>query len=172
MFSVIMFSVIMFPEAKGQEIKTGTHAPNFRLFSLNPQQVMQKVGTPDAALLQFVGVNPRAPSYNFIIIMGDKDNLKKEVSLLKRYRYIATQNRIEWALLYTDTTPKMRRHIIGNQPWFPVLDDPYSVVRSRYSYLKKQYCYFVDFQGRFLDRKCDNLSDLQNYLEELRNETN
>ena len=157
-------------EAFGQEDKGAKYAPNFRLSASNPQQVMQLLGTPDAALLQFVGVNPRILSYNLVVVMGSKDNLKKEIRALKSYQSVARGNNIGIMLLYTDLEKKSLSYVKSSRAWFPILDDPYFVVRSRYEYIKSQYCYIVDYRGKLIDQPCNSLDDLDRYFERIKKE--
>ena len=127
--------------------------------------MMQKLGTPNTTLSQFVGVSPKVPSYRFIVIMGEADNLKKELAFLNKHRFSAAKKRVEWAVLYTNLSPKLRKHVESVNPFYPVLDDPFNVVRSRYDHVKSQYCYFVDYNGRLLTQECSGLDDITRYLD-------
>ena len=161
-----VFSVLMASPANGQDINSKmSYAPTFRLFSLNAQRMMQKLGTPTVSLSQFVGVNPKEPSYRFIVIMGESEKLKKELDFLNKNRFSAAKNRVQWGVLYSDLTMKQRKQGASINPFYPVLDDPYRVVRNRYNFVVPQYCYFIDYNGRLLDQPCNDMSDIKKYLD-------
>ena len=155
-----MMSLLCFSLSSMAEVPTKKYAPNFILTPINLQRVVSRFQSPDIRLSQFVGWQSSRPVSNVIVIMGAEQTAEQDIRALKAAYQKAIEQDIEILVLYSSGKKDFATAIQRLDPMFPVLNDPFQVVRGRYQYLSSQYCYVINLKGILASENCSNINDV------------
>ena len=139
------------------------YAPQFILSSFNNQTLTSRFGFSEIRLSQLVGYNSQKKVHKVFLILGDQKTVEKDIKALKKLYGVAKKKKIEFVYLLTPSTG-LSKIIRRLNPAFPVLKDPFQVVRNRYEYLKPQFCYVIDVHGKLEKQGCSDMTDLTSMI--------
>ena len=142
---------------------TQRYAPQFILSSFNNQTLTSRFGFSEIRLSQLVGYNSQKKVHKVFLILGDQKTVESDIKSLKKIYNSAKKQKIEFVYLLTPTSG-LSKIIRRLNPEFPVLKDPFQVVRNRYEYLKPQFCYVIDVHGKLESQGCSDINDIKSMI--------
>ena len=160
--SIFYFFGLLFTQVWAGEINQ-KYAPQFILSSFNNQILTRRFGFSEIRLSQLVGYNSQKKVHKVFLILGEQNTMEKDIKSLKKLYNSAKAKKIEFVYLLTPSSG-ISKTIRRLNPAFPVLKDPFQVVRNRYEYLKPQYCYVIDVHGKLEERGCSDMNDIKSMI--------
>ena len=139
------------------------YAPQFILSSFNNQTLMRRFGFSEIRLSQLVGYSSQKKVHKVFLILGDEKTAEKDIKNLKKIYPAAKKNKIEFVYLLTPRSG-LSTIIRRINPEFPVLKDPFQVVRNRYEFVKPQFCYVIDVHGKLEQKGCSDIQDIKSMI--------
>ncbi|MAA80052.1 MAG: hypothetical protein CL916_12425 [Deltaproteobacteria bacterium] len=161
--SLLYFYGMLLTQAWAGEINQ-KYAPQFILSSFNNQTLTSRFGFSEIRLSQLVGYNSQKKIHKVFLILGDQKTVEKDIKTLKKLYGAAKKQKIEFVYLLTPNTG-LSKTILRLNPQFPVLKDPFQVVRNRYEYVKPQFCYIIDVHGKLEQKGCSDINDIKSMIQ-------
>jgi hypothetical protein len=143
---------------------TTVYAPNFILPAFNLQKVMNRFGTVDVKLSQFVGLSSTKETYQLVVIMGEEKTAIPDLKKLKSVYRRARSQKIDFIVLYSSVDPAFRKDINALNLDFVVVRDSFRVVRNRYEYIDSRFCYLVNVHGHIEQDQCLDIDDVISFV--------
>jgi hypothetical protein len=140
------------------------YAPNFILPAFDLQKVMDRFGTVDVKLSQYVGLSSTKETYQLIVVMGEEKTAIQDLKKLKSVYKKALEKKIDFVVLYASNDSKFRNDVNALNLDFVVVRDPFRVVRNRYQYIDSRFCYVVDVHGQIQQDQCLDIDDVLSFV--------
>ena len=160
--SFLFFCGMFFTQVWAGEVEQ-KYAPQFILSSFNNQTLTSRFGFSEIRLSQLVGYNSQKKVHKVFLILGDQKTVESDIKALKKLYGAAQKQKIEFVYLLTPSTG-LSKVIRRLNPNFPVLKDPFQVVRNRYEYVKPQFCYVIDVHGKLEKKGCSDIGDIKSMI--------